>query len=307
MPPQNQNMQKTKNSFSVKRTFVFPDTHFQPMLNNGTVRPDSSHDPDALSIALQIFCDYKWDNVVHIGDLVEFDMFNSFAPSKKTGMCRGEDGKYYETDINQTFEMVSVFWDFVAKKQRAAKKVQMEGNHDYRIERFISERPILGPFKSFNLRSLPIWKKHKIVYHGYDRYETAICRIGDVIVKHRPSCGSSGEAAFKTALFDGNGMYGHNHKIFSVRNDRTYNTPVHAVTIGCLSSLHPAYNSMGGVHNGYVHGFGYIEQGEKTMLEAVRIDGKTCVFLGKTYHAKPLGQIDKTLEIFDLKPSMYQT
>lgn len=286
---------------SVKCTFVFPDTHFQaPLDKAGTMlAPDYCHDPDALSVALQIAKDRKPDEIIHLGDICEMGTISRWSKlAGRESQVQGRDKRWYESAWNPQMKMVEAFWEFMADEFPKAEKTQLEGNHDYWAFREFA-RPPLSQFADRSLRNLPLWKDANIKYHPYDGGDTLpYADVGRVRVIH----GYNATAERMRKEHD-NVIYGDSHQIIYKQWDANSRESRAAWCVGCLSKLKPEFNSLGGRQNGWRHGFGviYTMPDGGFQVDQVRIDNGRCInFDGKSYYGRKLSSLSRTLESLTL-------
>lgn len=301
-------MQKTKNSFSVKRTFVFPDTHFQAPLDNGKgfLSPEHCHHPEALSVALQAFIDFGADQVIHLGDIAEMGTVSRWSKMiNKEGLVQGKDRRWYEAAWKPQMDMVTTFWEFIKKVSPKSEKFQLEGNHDYWAAAHFSRQP-LCQFEEMSFRNLPIWEE--IDFRKYDPVideKPPYVIVGDASSPHRAVkiLHGYGKTIERMRKEHTNIMCGDSHQIDYAKWTANSWGGSYGQSIGCLCQLAPDFSSRGGRQNGWEHGFGTIYTSDDGFfqMEAHRIQkGRLLNFIGKSYEAKPLSDIDRALKILEL-------
>lgn len=295
---------KQTRAMSVKRTLVLPDLHFQAPLNGGLVPASSCHDPDALSVALQIANDWNPDEIVQLGDLLEMETVSHWNKAKnRESQVQGRDTLWYDGHWKPQEEMGTTFWRYLHKRFPSAQKHQLEGNHD-----FWSLMPFaqgaLSQFAEHSFRNWPVWKECGINFVPYDltggdKKDGAWVDVGDVRVLH-----GNGRTMAKMLEEHVSVMYGHTHKIaFMAKDNHSREFIRRGWNIGCLTHLNPIYCSTGGKQPGYAHGFGVIytmPDGGFDVQQVFINDGRCINFNGKTYYAKPLSQTDKALKVLEL-------
>jgi len=292
-----------KKSIKVKKTLVIPDTHFQAPVNNGLVAPDYCHDPDAISLVLQVIKDLQPDEIIHLGDICEMGTVSAWSKSVgREGQIKGTDGKWYQDSWANSMLMVNNFWEYFRKLLPKAEFHQLEGNHDFWSD-VSFQYPSLAPFaETLAFRNQKVWKNCDIKYYPYNgdpKVEQPWVDVGKVRVLH----GNKNTSPQRMRLEHDNVMYGHQHKILYNSWDASSREMRRAWCIGCLTKLKPDYNSRGGAQNGWAQAFGVIytmEDGTFTVKVPEITDGIIVDFNGKSYFPEKLGKIDKILRVLEL-------
>jgi len=83
--------------------------------------------------------DETWDEYINLGDFMDFDQLSSF---NKTAL-RKLEGRVIQKDYDIGNEILDRHQSIIRKRNKRAKFVLLEGNHEYRIERYIDENPQL--------------------------------------------------------------------------------------------------------------------------------------------------------------------
>lgn len=301
-------MKKSNNrSASIKCTFIIPDTHFQAPIRNGTgfVAPDFCHDPDAISIMLQIMKDRQPDEIIHLGDITEMATVSAWSKAQnRESLVKGQDGMWHQSAWSDQMKMVRAFWEYIHTQYPSATKHQLEGNHDFWSELEFSKPP-LCQFPELAFRNQSVWKDFNINYYPYNgdqKNNQPWVDVGRVRVLH----GYKNVSSLRMRLEHDNVIYGHQHKILYNSWDASSREMRRAWCIGCLTKLKPDYNSRGGAQNGWAQSFGivYTASDGRFSVRIVEIkDGCVLDFDGKTYYAKPLSSISKILKPLELTPS----
>ena len=105
----------------VKRVLVLPDIHY-PIEDRKTMKA-----------VLAYAADHKWDEVIQLGDLMDFDVISSH----NAGNLRVVSGKSIQKDYDYANKQL----DRLQSAIKSAPLVILEGNHDYRVERYIDAHP----------------------------------------------------------------------------------------------------------------------------------------------------------------------
>ncbi len=96
-------------------------------------------DERTLSVVERYIADYKWDELIWIGDFMDFDYLSSFnedSPRKVEGKRMANDYRYAGLIMDRQIAAAS-------KKNSDCKFTLLEGNHEYRVEKAIDKAPML--------------------------------------------------------------------------------------------------------------------------------------------------------------------
>lgn len=297
----------------MEKTFVFSDTHFQPLLkdNNGNlISAMTCHDDKALSIAIQIMRDSKPDRIVHIGDLFDGESISEFSKkADRLGEIQAINGKFYPVaSWKDTLKMGENFWKYIRKEFPKANLVQFEGNHDIWIDNLFAKKSMAQFSDELHIRNQLFWKELNIDYVNYDytsEHPTSIRVYGPddthcFVLMH----GYDNISPVKMRLDFDNVIYGHQHKY--LRNSYECNIfgSRLATSIGCLCKKKAGYNSKGAKNSGWQHACCLISQLPDGTYDPHVIEIKRGYVVpnynGKTYHPIPLGKINPLLKILEL-------
>lgn len=288
-------------NMNIETTLVCGDTHFEAPLECGKkfVQPDLGHSPQAISVMLQIARDIEPSTIIHLGDLLEQGCASRWAEKvNRGGQVMGEDGHYYMTSWEKTVKYAVDFWSYIRKAFPKAKLVQLEGNHDLRIESAFL-KPHMDPYRNtLSFRHLPVWASCAVTFHPYTGLSLTgslppWCDVGSVRVIH-------GYNASSKKMLDqhDNVMFGDSHRIdYNYNRERNSREKRRAWNIGCLCRLTPEFVSKGGRQAGWSHAFAVITSAEgKEFVEIVEIkEGFVAMYNRKVYRAKPLKAISPML------------
>jgi hypothetical protein len=114
-----------------RRVLVLPDIHLRPA-SNGV---PSGEDTESLAAVERYVSRYKWDEVVVLGDLMDFDCISAHNAQK----LKLVEGKRIQKD----YDHGNRFLDRWQRATGSAVWTLIEGNHDERIERYIEANPVL--------------------------------------------------------------------------------------------------------------------------------------------------------------------
>lgn len=216
------------------RVLVLPDIHLP------------FEDMRTLKAVQQYMGDHRWDEVVYLGDLMDWDFISSHNKDNLRSIEKRR--------IKQEYEYASDFLDFHKQLCPGAQFTLIEGNHDYRIEHYIDAHPDLEGYlemevglqlinRKFNW--VRFWSKgeihkigHAIFIHG--RYTTQYHAR-----KHVDSYGT-------------NVFYGHTHDIQCISKELMGdNKTLVGQSLGCLCRYDQSY--LQGRPSKWQQGFGVFE------------------------------------------------
>lgn len=113
---------------------IIPDIHCRPEVNN-----------DRADYLSSLISDLRPDVVVNMGDQCDFPSLSSYDQGKRSFV-----GRTYRADVDSHLDFQSRLWDPVKKaKKKLPRRVFIEGNHEYRIERALDLSPELTNTISF--------------------------------------------------------------------------------------------------------------------------------------------------------------
>jgi predicted phosphodiesterase len=226
------------------------------------------HDVKALAVFEKYMANHVWDGYLHLGDLMDMDTISGFNKGKPGNV----EGRYIVDDFAMTNKMLDRHQQIVWENNPYAKFVLLEGNHEERIDRFISENPV---FKG----DLDLEKKLRLKDRGFEWVRAwskgEVFRIGKASFVHGEA--ASGNHAKKMAeKEDGSIFYGHTHDMICwpvVRRDKT--KPHVGQSLGCMCQLEQSY--MRGKPSNWQQGFGvfhFLADGTYTYYTPRIINGR---------------------------------
>lgn len=109
----------------IRRVLVLPDLHIP------------FHDLKTLSAVEKFMADYRWDDYVCLGDLMDFDQLSSF---NKESLRKLESRRILK-DYTVANEILDRHQAIIRKNNKKATFTLLEGNHDERIERYLDKVP----------------------------------------------------------------------------------------------------------------------------------------------------------------------
>jgi hypothetical protein len=87
--------------------------------------------------------DYFFDGYIQIGDLLDLDCISSH----NIGNLRGVENKRIFDDYKVAGALLDRHQTIIRKRNKNARFVVLEGNHEYRLTRFIDANPSLEGLK----------------------------------------------------------------------------------------------------------------------------------------------------------------
>lgn len=96
-------------------------------------------DKVALKAVEAYMADEVWDEYINMGDYMDFDCISSYNEKN----LRAVEGKKIFADYEAGNAILDRHQSIVRKNNKNARFVMLEGNHDFRMERYIDEHPQL--------------------------------------------------------------------------------------------------------------------------------------------------------------------
>lgn len=213
----------------MKRVLVIPDLQLP------------YEDKKSLNAVEQYMGDHEWDEVIQIGDFMDFDIISSHNKEN----LRAISGK----TIDKDYEYGNAVLDRWQKLAPKAKFTIIEGNHEFRMERYIDANPVLeGKMEvpgglNLNRRGIkwiPYWSKGDVY------------RVGKASFIHGTYVNQY-HAKKHLEAYDTSVFYGHVHSVQSFSKVQKKGKPMIAQSLGCLCELNQGY--MRGRPSNWVHAF----------------------------------------------------
>src|SRR5579885_506194 len=209
-----------------KRVLVLPDIHLRPSLNG----VPSGEDIETLSSVQRYVARYKWDEVVQIGDLIDFDCISSHNAHK----LRVIEGRR----IQKEYDYGNRWLDSWQKATGGAEWTILEGNHCERVERYIDANPALEGSLEFDkqlqlkqrgIRWVRFWTKGEIYSIGNAHF---------IHGQHTNKYHAEKTAAeYGVCVF-----YGHTHDVMCVpKSLRGADKSILGQSLGCLCRYDQPY------------------------------------------------------------------
>jgi len=231
-----------------KKVIAFPDIHF------------GAHDDSALNLGLAFNKDWKADEVILLGDVLETESIGRFA------------SPYAQHTLEDEFDLANDFLD-----KLSAKVVYLEGNHEYRLrdDRYVPQQlqRCLSVSKNLHLNQ----RKIKFIPYRNDCWY----KVGKMKFIHGFCCNMY--AAKAEAETYGCVCHGHTHRIQSYQPRHAFHKNT-GFNIGCLCKLDMDYQARDRAR-GWAQGFafGYFFKSGNFSFYQVRLIGNQFVIEGKEY------------------------
>jgi hypothetical protein len=246
----------------LKLAALIPDTH----------RP--FHDRRAYNLMIKVLIDLKPDEITMLGDYA--DIYNLTSHGKDAGLV---------TSLVEEIEDVNAGLDEIDRLFPKSKKVYIQGNHEYRFERYVNSKcPELFGVTQFdyllNLNKRSNWK---YIHYGPRQRHNVLDSY--LVARHEP-LGSSAKATATKALCSL--VYGHIHRIEESHIVGLDGTNHVSFSVGWLGdkTLDKVFGYVKG-HHQWQLGFGLVWVDTKTRYfyhhKIHILDNYTCVVNGKEY------------------------
>lgn len=244
-------------------SLIVPDTH----------RP--YHDRKAYNLMLKVAKDMAVDEIVILGDYADIYALNAHGGKNPT----------LPTTLIEEIEDVNNGLDELDKKFPKAKKVFLQGNHEYRFERYIFDKcpELFGVTEFKNLIKIEQRKNWKYIHYSPNQQY----KVGGsyLIARHEPLASSAKATASKALC---SLVYGHIHRIeeshlVGLKDDNHV-----CFSVGWLGDKRndKVFSYVKG-HHQWQLGFGLVYTCPKTRYfyhQKIHImDNYTCVVNGKLY------------------------
>lgn len=246
----------------IKVAGVIPDCH----------RP--FHDKRAYSLMIQVFKSMSLDEICILGDYA--DIYNLTGHGKDAGLV---------TSLVNEIEDVNAGLDELDKLFPKTKKVYLQGNHEFRFERYVNNKcPELFGVTQFDYL-LNINKRNNWKYINYGPNQKHKILNSYLTARHEPLASSAKATASKALC---SLVYGHIHRIEESHIVGLDGSNHVCFSVGWLGdkSLDKIFGYVK-THHQWQLGFGLVFVDEKTGYfyhQKIHIlDNYTCVVNGKLY------------------------
>lgn len=216
---------KIKKLPKIERWIVLPDIHC-------SVAGD--HDANALATVEDYMKSQTWDGYLNLGDLINFDIISSH----NTGNLRAVEGGRILEEYKVADKILTRHTDIIRANNPKARVVYLEGNHSYRITRYINANPSLEGMLEVptvlklaerNIEWIPSWSEGQL-------FELGNCAF------HHGLYTNDGHSKKMVTRFNRNILYGHTHDIqmYLSHGHRASDVLIGA-SLGCLCKIPQRY------------------------------------------------------------------
>ena len=209
-------------SEKIQRVLVLPDLHIRAKAGG--------EDKRSLAAVESYMADHKWDKVIQLGDFMDFNCVSSHNLNN----LRAVEGE----TIFDDYQVANDYLDRWMKLTGKAEWVILEGNHDYRIERYIDAKPEMKGLAEVakNLK----FKDRGVKWVRYWSQGTTY-RLGKAMFIHGCYTGEL-HAKKHVAAYQKNVFYGHNHDIQAHSLTRQgENDTIMGMSLGTLCEYQQSY------------------------------------------------------------------
>ncbi len=178
--------------------------------------------------------DHKWDEVIYLGDFMDFDQISHFNKDA----LRKVEGKRLIEDYAKGNAILDRHQAIVRSKNRNAKFTLLEGNHEYRMERYIDANPNLEglmeveqclKLKSRGIKYIKSWSNGELY------------KVGKAYFSHGLYTNKY-HASKMADNFGVNIYYGHTHDVMSQpKVIRGKDKTIEGSSLGCLCNYNLSY------------------------------------------------------------------
>jgi predicted phosphodiesterase len=224
-------------------------------------------DIKALNAVEKYLTDEKWDYVIYLGDIVDFDEishWNADSPRKL-------EGKRISYSYEETNKMLDRHERLVKAHNKNCEFIFFSGNHSARMEKYIDKHPELEGLLEVD-KNLHLKKRGYKYIKSYPNGEAH--KIGDLMF-HHGIYGGATPAKKMVETFDSSIMFGHLHNFSSYSKMRYNRNKVRiGYGIGCLARYDQEY--IGRFPSQWQQGFGvaYFRPDGKFNVYPVVIDSE---------------------------------
>lgn len=238
-----------------RRLFI-PDTHAP------------SHDPKAWAAMLAVAKDFRPDEVVYLGDFQDTYCVSDYTKDPTFTFNLLEDELKAGRKLMADVERVTKAKDFVF----------LQGNHEFRIDRYIATfaAKLAGNLEVKKVLGVP--DRYKWFPYGMKNHY----RMGKLIATHGSLCGQHPAAAM-VKKYGCSVVFGHTHAAqeYTVRN--AHGDEFTAFNLGWLGDESAAEYIKNFPNWSHAFGVAYFKPNGDFYLQIIRIHKGECVFNGEIY------------------------
>ena len=239
-------------------------------------------DKTALAAVEAYMADETWDEYINMGDFMDFDCISSHNKVNLRAVANKELFSDYEAGN----KVLDRHQDIVRKNNPDARFVLLEGNHDFRVERFIDEHPQTRGLLEVE-HCLRLKERGFRFVRCYAKGE--LYKLGKAYFHHGLYCNSN-HAKSMVDKFGVNIFYGHVHDLMMHSKviwgkDQT----IVGQSLGCLCDYEQSYIKQNPTNWQHALGIFYFqENGEFTYYTPRIINNKFVAPNGKLYDGNEL-------------------
>lgn len=192
------------------------------------------HDKRSLAALEKYMAEERWDGVLYLGDFIDLDCISSHNKER----LREVEGKRIFKDYEIANEILDRHQRIVRSKNKDAQFVLLEGNHEYRMERYIDANPQMEGMievelglrlKERRIKWVRAWSKGDIYTIGKANFTH-----GQYTTQYH--------AAKMVNNYGDNIFYGHTHDVMTYsRVMRGRDKTIVGQSLGCLCQYELSY------------------------------------------------------------------
>lgn len=240
-----------------KRILVIPDTH------------TPFHDPKAVAIMKDVAKDFKPNEVVYIGDWFDCYCVSNYDKDPMVNFGLLDD------ELKEGREII----DEVERATKAQHYVFLAGNHEQRVDRYISTyaSKLAGNLDTKSIFKIP--DRYQYIPYGQGGYYKA----GKLLITHGNLTGQNPASAM-VKKYRANVMFGHTHKIQEYQITDIYGAAYRGINIGWLGNIKRAAEYIKDSAD-WAHGFAlvYVLSNGDFFTQIVHIVNYRAIVSGRLY------------------------
>jgi hypothetical protein len=209
----------------IEKWIIVPDIH---------ASVNGEHDADALAAVADFMASRKWDGYLNLGDLVDF----SIISSHNIGNLRAVEGGRILEEYRAADAILTKHEKIIRTNNPSAKMVLLEGNHEYRIQRYSDAHPELE--QMLEVPTVLDLAKRRIEWvQSWSKGQ--LFQLGNCSFHHGLFCNDH-HAKKMVQRFGRSILYGHCHdlQVYSSHGYRADNVLIGA-SLGCLCRIPQQY------------------------------------------------------------------
>lgn len=199
-----------------------------------------THDEHTLAHAFDYGLKKKVECILLGGDMMDWYSLSTFEKLNRDLQSEIDCTVAFLKSLRNTFPQQKIIW--------------MDGNHDFRLDRFkmrLSKE--IGTLRKLSIPELIGLKDFDIEY--YDNYATL--QFGKLYVMHGHKLAGAGKMAARNKLMNAmdNVLFFHHHTVQDFFVKTLNGNTVGSFAVGCCCQLRPDYS----IHNNWMNGFAIIK------------------------------------------------